>query len=469
MQKQNSLRQIFANLGLLTRNRNFFLAAVGGALIAALVFFLLPNEKWFQANMFGVEDGMSLKLVQDEEESDLRLGGNVSTTVKLNTAGQKISVGRIILAYDPAVFTVAPENITDASGGMTLLDSQTQTGLSYNDDGTEMKAIALSFYTDDIANGGYSSSSDEDLVDINFQIRSDAKTGNTSVKFLSGVTPAGGSLISTYFPLATDADSNIADNGVSSVTKQYDIQQPNTPPVFNPAPTNTSLETAKTFEENQAIVDNTISATDSDAGDTVSYAFCDDRKRMGYTPVGAQNASDLFLIDSNSGAITVDPSASQDLLSSDKPGLDYEKLGSSTDIFYVCIEATDGNGGTARTELYYQLLNVDDTDAGVIEGDFRSGRFSWSEGGGYLAFATKQPDDDDEADWAGTINASVIKDGDGNPIALDGYIYGDSVGYIDIRNDGNSDGLIPAMDSQTEDEYGVTINADGTLSGNIWG
>ena len=180
-------------------------------------------------------------------------------------------------------------------------------------------------------------------------------------------------------------------------------------------------EAGYTFEvaEDAAVGDavGTVSATDQDEDDTLSYA------------ITAGNADGKFAIDDETGAITI------------AADLDHE----TTDRYSLTVEADDGSGGTAAVTVTVTVTDVAEAPA------FDEAGFSFeiaedaAVNDAVGTVSATDPDEDDEVSYAITAGNADGK------FAID-----DGTGAITIAAD---------LDHETTDEYTLTVEADDGSGG----
>ncbi len=187
------------------------------------------------------------------------------------------------------------------------------------------------------------------------------------------------------------------------------------PPVFDAA--SYSFEVSEDAVAGTQV--GTVSATDPDAGDTLTYS------------VVSGNEAEKFAIDASAGVITVAGT------------LDYETASSYT----LTVEASDGKGGTARATVTIGVVEVADTGAPVFGASAYA--FSVIEGASVgSTVGAVSATDPNEGD---TVAYSISAGNDAGKFAIDG-----STGRITLAG---------TLDYQTASSYTLTVTASDRKGG----
>ena len=227
---------------------------------------------------------------------------------------------------DQAVTNNTLPTITIAAGTSPVTEGTAATFTVTSNAAAPSAGLTVNLTVSESSDGDYVASGDEG--DKTVTISSGETTATHSVSTVGDTTDeTNGSVTVT---VKTGTGYTVGSDSAATVNVNDDDEPPNSAPVF------TSQPTTATVDENSAdgtkvktgdpAVDLTVTATDADSGDTISYSL-------------DTAAAKLFAIDS-SGNITVDVA--------DDAALDHEALGGS---IIVTVTATDSSSATAEHDV----------------------------------------------------------------------------------------------------------------------
>ena len=255
---------------------------------------------------------------------------------------------------------------------------------------------------------GTVSATDPDDDDVTYSITADNGAGKFTIGEETGAITVAATLdheTADEYTLTVEADDG--NGGTDTATVTVTVTDVAEAPAF--AEASYSFDVSEDAALNAAV--GTVSATDPDDDDEVSYA------------ITAGNGEGRFTIGEETGAITVAAT------------LDHE----STDEYTLTVEADDGNGGTDTATVTVTVTDV--AEAPVFD---------------EASYSFEVAEDASLDDVVGTVSATDPDDDDEVSYSITS---GDGAGKFTINEETGEITVAAALDYETTDEYTLTIAA----------
>ena len=242
--------------------------------------------------------------------------------------------------------------------------------------------------------------------------------GNEAGKFAIGsadgqVTVAGALDYETAASHTLTVQAGDGNGGADTATVTITVTDANEAPVFNPGSYAFSIaESANTWTSVGQ-----LTATDQDAGDTVTYS------------ITSGNADDRFMIDWNYGDILL------------MKELDYETTSSYT----LTVEARDGNGGTATAVVVITVTQANGSPTANESPTFDTASYDFT-----------TPED---AATGGSVGAVSASDPDEGQSVAYSITAGNDAGKFSINAGTGEVAVASALDHETASSYTLTVQA----------